>query len=397
MTGMTVPSSLLLIISATTAVITILPRQNWFNDKTYDRTKLYFSDNSVKRPSNTLWAYDSGGSQVLCALIERLTGKTMLEYLTEKIFAKTGFFKTARVLKTPNGDSWGDSALICTQRDVASFAQLLLDGGVWQGERLINEDLVKKATSSIVDNNIDSFASPFRFGYGYQIWKTERDDFAFVGMGDQLTIVVPQKDLVFSICSDNQGNPNVRELIFDYFFDIIIDDMLDVPIANDETTYKDLQIYLSKKELFHLDNSVDFDKESVNNVKYILSDNPMGIKWFKFNFDLGEFLYENAQGQKVIGFGIDKNVFSNFPEYGYAKDYGTQVTTDGFTYKCATSIKFADSNKIIMCVQIIDDYFGNMSALFAFKGDEVVLNMSKTAEDFLQTYQGTALGRKEKN
>ena len=45
-----------------------------------------------------------------------------------------GTFKNAEILKTPNGDSWGDSAMICTARDMASFAKLIRDGGRWNGK-----------------------------------------------------------------------------------------------------------------------------------------------------------------------------------------------------------------------------------------------------------------------
>jgi hypothetical protein len=49
---------------------------------------------------------------------------------------------------------------------------------------------------------------------------------------------------------------------------------------------------------------------------------------------------------------------------------------------------------LILCVQIIDDYFGNLSAVFGFNGDEVAVSMSKTAEDFLNEYQGKAVGKR---
>ena len=108
-----------------------------------------------------------------------------------------GTFKTAEILKTKNGDSWGDSALLCTLRDMASFGRLLMNGGVWQGERLMNEEYIREATSAIVCNDEIGFTGCFSHGYGYQIWKVEQDGFAFNGMGCQLTICLPKKDLIF--------------------------------------------------------------------------------------------------------------------------------------------------------------------------------------------------------
>ena len=41
---------------------------------------------------------------------------------------------------------------------------------------------------------------------------------------------------------------------------------------------------------------------------------------------------------------------------------------------------------------VIDDYFGNMAAVFRFDGDEVKLKITKTAEWFLDEYAGSAEG-----
>ena len=133
----------------------------WFNVPDEDRTELYLNKHSNARPSRTVWQYDSAGSQVMCNLVEKLSGKTMLEYMKEKLFDEMGTFKTAQLLKVRNGDSWGDSALVCTQRDMASFARLLLNGGSWHGKRLVSEDYVKRATSPLVSCSESGFYDCF--------------------------------------------------------------------------------------------------------------------------------------------------------------------------------------------------------------------------------------------
>ena len=45
-----------------------------------------------------------------------------------------------------------------------------------------------------------------------------------------------------------------------------------------------------------------------------------------------------------------------------------------------------------MRTYVIDDYFGNMAAVFTFDGDRVQLSMTKTAEWFLEEYCGEAGG-----
>ena len=114
-------------------------------------------------------------------------------------------------------------------------------------------------------------------------------------------------------------------------------------------------------------------------------------KDFCFEFDGkegGKLIYTKDSGVKEIPFGVNKNVFGLFPEEGYSKDVGGQRTTDGHKYKDAVSFAWLQNNKIQIFVQIIDDYFGNLSLIFAFKDDKAVLTSVKVAEDFLWDYNG---------
>ena len=114
----------------------------WFYDDTaIDRTEYYFRTTKTTHPAGTFWEYDSPGSQVLCALAEKLSGMPMLEYLKQKLFNHMGTFQTAKILKTRNDDSFGDSAMVCTLRDMASFGRLLMQGGMWEGKRLMKRSL----------------------------------------------------------------------------------------------------------------------------------------------------------------------------------------------------------------------------------------------------------------
>lgn len=364
--------------------------KNWFAETDPDRTHLYFNSRQNDYKSGTLWAYDSAGSQVLSALAEKLSGMELLEYLRQKLFNKMGSFKTAEILKTRNGDSWGDSALICTMRDMASFGRLLMQGGNWNGEQLISADYVKKATSALVDNHKNAFDTELSHGYGYQIWKIAQNGFAFIGMGDQLTLCLPEKDLMLVITSDNQYNPPIRQMIINQFFDIIVANSGE-ELSENSTALKELEALTSGLKLRFIKGEDDSPlKEKINKKTFICDENKLGLERFSFEFndDEGIFRYTNQQGEKEIPFGINKNVFGKFPQLGYSNERGGVRTTDGFMYDDAASLCFKDDNKIILLVQIIDKYFGNMHARFGFNGKDCSAEFSKNAEDFLNEYQG---------
>lgn len=371
---------------------------SWFISGDPDRVHHYFNEPRNTRPSGTIWEYDSPGSQVLCALVEKLSGKSLLDYLKEKLFNEMGAFQTATVLKTPNGDSWGDSAMVCTLRDMAAFGKLVMNYGVWNGKRLMNEEYLKAATFKLVANASSAHYSTYNCGYGYQIWRTCGNGFAFVGMGDQLTVCYPEKNFLFACNADNQGTEMIRERILEYLEDMFVDEMHDEPLPENPTEQAELNDLISGLKLRSAQGLADssFRKE-LSGVEYVCEENPMGITKFSFVFHdekTGEFRYTNAQGEKVIPFGVNENVFGKFPQLGYSNDVGATPTTDGFMYDDAVSLAWMEEKKLLLFVQIIDRYFGNMSAVFAFKGDRVFANFTKSAEAFLDEYQGDLQAKK---
>ena len=369
---------------------------SWFEEGAYDRTEFYLNDPKKKRPSNTLWEYDSTGSQVLCALVERVTKKRFFDFLNERIFKKLGAFEGATVLSTPNGDSWGDSALICTSRDLLTFARFVLNYGVWKGERLINESYLRVATSRISDNTLSAHRSSIENGYGYQIWKGPMDSFAFVGMGDQLALCVPSKDLIFVCTADNQGSNVSTELIINGFFEYVVEEISDTPLDVDKEYADKLKELTDSLELYYETGFSDTPtREKINGITYKCEENRMGIKSFRFDFknaDEGTLTYENKNGTMVLPFLVNGNYFGKFPELGYSNEYGGARTHDGFKYDCATSFGWTQENRISLFSQIIDRYFGNVTFSFIFKDNLAFLHCEKIAEDFLWEYQGDTIG-----
>jgi CubicO group peptidase (beta-lactamase class C family) len=366
---------------------------NWFNDTDPDRVHLYMNKRPNPHPAGTIWEYDSAGSQVLATIVEKRSGMELMAYLKSKLFDKMGTFKNARILKTRNGDAWGDSALLCTTRDAVSFAQLLMDGGVWQGERLMNEEFVRTATSKVVDNKSSWRPGVYTHGYGYQIWRTEQNGFSFLGMGDELTIALPDYGIIISTTADHQGTNNlIREMMVSSFFDIIVSNVKDGELPANPEAEARLAEMTKDLKLRALEGMADSSfREELDGREYICKNNPMGITRFSFKFDgadKGEFRYTNAQGDKVIPFGVNHNVFGKFPQLGYSNGFGGLRTTDGFMYDDAVSFAWLEDKKLMIFVQIIDNYFGLMSATFAFRDGHAAAQFEKIGEDFLNEYQG---------
>ena len=363
----------------------------WFDTSDPDRTHEYINASTMLRVPGTIWEYDSSGSQVLSSLVERLSGMSLFDYLTEKIFRHLGTFKTATVLKTPNGDSWGDSALICTPRDMLSFARLLMKGGVHNGRRLIPEDYLREAISPVASNVTNGFATPGSHGYGYQIWCDPNGGFSFHGMGAQFTLCYPHRDFCFVCTADTQGHPYAYGLLFAGISELL-KEMQDAPLAPDPTEEKALADYLATRRLMAARGEKHSPcAEEINGREYVCEPNRSGITRFSFRFDAegGVFSYTNAQGDKELRFGICENHFGKFPQYGYSNERGGVPTDDGFLYDCATSLAWIEPRKLLLRAQVIDRYLGNLTLICAFtEHAEAELVMEKHAEAFMNEYQG---------
>lgn len=368
----------------------------WFYHGNPDRTDLYLNENANTFPSGMRFKYDSAGSQVLSSLVEKLSGMSLFDFLSSRIFRHLGTFKTATILKCPNGDSWGDSALVCTPRDMASFGRFLMKGGMWDGKRLMNEEYIKTACSKLTDNQESAFDDYYNQGYGYQIWRLPENAFSFNGMGAQHTVCLPDKDLTFVITSDNQGYGPAKSLIFSAFYEIIVDNMQASSLPEDPTAYAEAIALGDTLKLAAMSGKEESRlAEIIEGKTYFCDQNPTGITKFSFTFDgdKGIFRYTNAQGDKEIPFGIGYNIFGKFPQLGYSDEYGVTLTTNGFMYDCAASAAFRDQNKLLLRIQIIDRYLGNMFARFSFRDDLATVTMTKTAEAFLDEYHGEFTAR----
>ena len=370
--------------------------KSWFVARHPDRVRYYFeNDRPYSRPGGTIYTYDSPGSFVLCAILERVVGMPFMDYLRPRLFDKIGVSNEAHCLKCPGGHSWADSAVLCTARDLLLLGKFMMNEGEWNGEQLLSREYCRAAVSKQIDNNPAGLESYNTYGYGYLIWRTYDNSFFFNGMGCQLCVCVPDKNIVFVYNADNQGNELAKHTIMDGFFEHIARTAVDDELPEDDEAHSSLTEYAKGLKLYAVKSCCEDDfAKRINGKIYTLNENEMGIKKLSFKLTDGvcELNYTNAQGDKTLYFRMDENEFGIFPEEGYSKDIGSEFAPGNY-YKCAASGAWIEPQKLFIRVQVIDDYFGILNMNFGFKDENTVgIQMNKTAEDFFLTYQGYAMG-----
>lgn len=127
--------------------------------------------------------YDTSSSHVLCALVEKLTGKKMLDYMKDKLLRQIGFSEESYILEDPFGTSMGGSGLMATPEDLLRTGCMML--------KQEKGSYVARATEPRTATQLDGADG----WYGYMIPIPMEGTFGMMGMGGQMMLAFPEMDL----------------------------------------------------------------------------------------------------------------------------------------------------------------------------------------------------------
>lgn len=234
-----------------------------------------FLAKKVENPGEK-FQYDSMVTYMLSAIVQRVVGKTVMEYLQEKVFTPMNVTDVAWEL-SPEGVNTGGWGLHIQSEALAKFAILVLNEGKWQGKQLISSEWIKEMIRFHVATGKED--------YGYQTWLC---DFPGAVRADgalgQFVIMIPEKDMAFVIteCSLSNGKPQRNQ------FWKLIPQVVDMPLApskdylrlqKKQTSYQ-LPVVKGKASSTQLKNFAD--------KRFVLKKNKLGWTNVKFSFNKKE-------------------------------------------------------------------------------------------------------------
>ncbi|WP_405057747.1 beta-lactamase family protein [Kribbella sp. NBC_01505] len=160
------------------------------------------------------FVYNSGATYMLSAILQRLTGETLLDYLQSRLFAPLGI-TDATWSSSAEGVTFGGWGLSLSTESMAKFGQLVLQHGVWEGEQLVPAEWLAAATSKQVPN--DSNDNPdAQQGYGYQFWRGRHNTFRADGAFGQFIVVIPEYDAVLAVTSASSDMQAAQVVFWDH-------------------------------------------------------------------------------------------------------------------------------------------------------------------------------------
>lgn len=326
----------------------------------------------------TVFSYDTSSAHTLCALIEKLSGKCLIDYLREKFMDKLGFSEETRCLKDPSGVSMGGSGLMATPYDLLKFIYMVACGGEWQGEQVLPENYIREAVRKQTDTLGKTASTEEMQGYGYQFWRVRHNGWACFGMGGQLGVCLPDKELIFVTTGDAQAVQGGVQMIYQAFWQEIYN-KIDTNVPEPSGQKGEIRY----RELKALPVGVDFYITAfkfAGGKVFSLDSNTKGWKYIslKFSGDEGTFFYENGTGKHEIRFGIGKNVIQTFPVYGF---------------QTAVSASFGDVRTLWIKAQIIDESVGTVWIGVSIKNNRCTLVLRKIEETLFNEFDGIISGR----
>ena len=167
-------------------------------DKSADWLKSFFRHPVIYEPG-TFYRYNTAGSNALSAVIKRITGEDLTDYLRPRLFDPLGIGPaTCECLPDAQHTQMGGSGFRLRLEDMARFTYFMLQKGYWEGQAIL-PGWYEIAGSKQIETAGDSegHVKEWACGYGYQCWMGSLpSSFRADGAFGQFGFVFPTLDLI---------------------------------------------------------------------------------------------------------------------------------------------------------------------------------------------------------
>ena len=170
----------------------------------------------VEYEPGTYFAYNSLGTYMVSAMIQKVTGEKMNDYLNSRLYEPLHIEKPVWE-ESPQGINCGGWGLYIKTEDMAKVGQLLLDKGQWNGRQLISREWVEEMTEYQVSTKrpVDKRAD-WTQGYCYFMWCCTHNGVRADGSEGQYIIVLPDLDALIVLTSDSSLYQPYLDIVWEY-------------------------------------------------------------------------------------------------------------------------------------------------------------------------------------
>jgi len=166
--------------------------------KSPDWTKTFLAT-PIDHEPGSVFLYNSMATYMLSAIIHKVTGLQLIDYLQPRLFQPLGI-QNISWDNSPEGINVGGWGLYLKTEDMAKFGQLFLQKGMWKGKQLLPKGWVEEASTLKIyqegEEKMKKSPNDWNQGYGYQMWRSRHHSYRADGANGQFILVLPELDAV---------------------------------------------------------------------------------------------------------------------------------------------------------------------------------------------------------
>nr|WP_314463716.1 serine hydrolase domain-containing protein [uncultured Clostridium sp.] len=305
--------------------------------------------------SGEIFLYDTSSSHTLAALVKKLTGKGVLDYLRDKCLNELDFSEDSYIIKDPFGSEMGGSGLMAYPRDLLKIGRFCMDT-IRHGSGIF-ADYLRDAVSFQVPTAHFGQTLDEQQGYGYQIWRI-RNGFAMYGMGSQYVLFYPEANTILVITADTQNIRGGQQKILDIIYDELKEFLTPVPT---------LPVYTGP---------------SFHDASYRLLPGRQGFTRLSLTFD-------SKEGSLTLwGPGKTYKIPFSFTEPAVC-------ILNGYEQRIAVKALWSDLRTLYLPVSVVGEYVGSIHILLSLSENGITVWMKKMEESLFHEFTGFLTGIKE--
>ncbi|MDB6011571.1 MAG: beta-lactamase [Gammaproteobacteria bacterium] len=254
-------------------------------------TAEFFKIPLVYHPGTT-FMYTSAASYMLSAILTKVTGQTLHEYLKPRFFAPLGIVAEEWDLG-PDNVNPGGNGLTMKTADLLKLGVLHAQGGLWEGRRILSEAWIAEATRSHGDD------------YGYQWTTTPDGTYAAIGIFMQFVMVFPRHEAALAVVGAAQEGSRVYRPIVQRHFPRAFEEQLPASEAQKADTHLRSRLVAAGVQPPIAANSSN-TVARISGKTFRIEPNPLGVTAVRFVFgnDRCVFHLVDASGDHSVVCGL---------------------------------------------------------------------------------------------
>lgn len=336
--------------------------------------KAFFNVPIVYEPG-TKFLYNSAATYMLSAIVQKVTGQKIIDYLEPRLFKPLGI-KNIDWETDPRGVNVGGWGLRLRTEDMAKFGQLFLQKGKWNGKQILPAAWIEEATTMKIMQDPDApqakkDSSDWLQGYCYQMWRSRNNSYRGDGAFGQFIIVLPEKDAVIAITAETADMQKEFDLIWKHLVPAMKDEKLPAnKKAHDQLKQKVAALALPLEPA-----RMSSMEKTIQGKKYrMFTDKRLHQVTFDFKDDVCQLSMDTDSIDHDFVFGSGTWKPSETKKYGPYLVTVAQNNRVGLPpFKVTGSYSWTDDNTLTLSLRYVESpHWENIVCKFA--GDEVTMD-----------------------